>query len=51
MKAMGGRKAPFILNFTTQLPELSLIAQPLYLPEKEPPVSIKQKLTWAQEVV
>jgi hypothetical protein len=50
MKVVKRGKAPLILNFTTQLLELSLISQPLYPPEK-PPVSIKQKSTWAQKVV
>jgi hypothetical protein len=51
IKAMRGGKAPLILNFTTQLLELSLTSQALYPPQREPPVSIKQKSTWGQEEV
>ena len=48
MKATRGGKAPLILNFITQLLELSLASQSLYSsPQKESPVSIKQKSTWA----
>jgi len=51
MKAMRGGKAPLILNFTTQLLELSLKSQPHFPPQKQSPISIKHKSTWAQEVV
>jgi len=44
MKAMRGGKAPLILNFTTQLLELSVMSRPLYPPETESPYPLNRSL-------
>jgi hypothetical protein len=40
MKLTKGQKAPLILNWTTQLLELTLTSQSFTLPQTEPPLSI-----------